>query len=94
MVWYFYGFILTRTSAQPLPAYHSLWFSSDDIINWFGQGDHQSIIVVDFGTETEGSYDSFAFGIKYEDETISAADALEILMNQVSTFLTKSPMAN
>lgn len=71
---------------QPLPAYHSLWFSSDDIINWFGQGDHQSIIVVDFGTETEGSYDSFAFGIKYEDETISAADALEILMNQVSTF--------
>lgn len=72
--------------AQPIPAYHSLWFTSDDIINWFGDGNNQSIVVVDFGTENEEGFDSFAFGVQYENETISAADLLETLQTQLSGF--------
>lgn len=71
---------------EPLPAYHSLWFSSNEINNWFGNGANQSIVIVDFGTDTEGTFDSFAFGIKYDEEMISAEEALQILQNEVFSF--------
>ncbi len=70
----------------PIPAYHSLWFSASDMITWVGEGENQSIVIVDFGTDTSGDADSFAFGIQYGASSISIQDALELIQTHVVDF--------
>lgn len=70
----------------PIPAYSSLWFSAEDINTWFGEGENQSIVIVDFGTDTDGTADSFAFGIKYSEESISLTEAMDLLSQKVLSF--------
>lgn len=70
----------------PIPAYSSLWFSEENIVTWFGEGENQSIVIVDFGTDTDETADSFAFGIRYDEESISLTEAMDLLVDSVNTF--------
>ncbi len=64
-----------------IPAYHSLWFTEEEITYWAGSGNNKSIVVVDFGNE------SFAFGIKYDSNSISYLEALEIIETDYQNFI-------
>lgn len=82
-----YGFSNPTSEAPvtPIPAYNSQWYSDTDITQWIGTGTNHSIIIVDFGTTTDATEDSYAFGIKY-DGTISALDALEMIQLETGSF--------
>lgn len=83
-----YGFMNPSPEhpVTPIPAYSSLWFSESDIDTWIGEGQNRSILIVDFGTDTEGVANSFAFGIQYEEETITVEEALTRISNRVENF--------
>lgn len=87
--WYGFSYGFSNPSAQqpanPIPAYSSQWYSANSISNWIGSGSNNSIVVIDFGTETNGIADSFAFGIQYNG-TITAEQALQLISNQNSNF--------
>lgn len=71
----------------PIPAYSSQWFPvSTSITNWIGTGSNQGVVVVDFGTDNNGTPNSFAFGIKYNGN-ITADQALQLIANQNSNFI-------
>lgn len=70
----------------PIPAYHSLWFGANEIENWFGEGQYKNVVIIDFGTDTEGEADSFVFGIQHSQPFLTMQDALEILATQVVDF--------
>ncbi len=72
--------------STPVAAYSSQWFSEEDIVTWFGTGTHKSLVVVDFGTDSEAGADSFVFGIRYETETITAEEALELIQTEADAF--------
>lgn len=72
--------------ATPIPAYHSLWFGANEIGNWFGEGQYKNVVIIDFGTDTEGEADSFVFGIQHSQPFLTMQDALEILATQVVDF--------
>lgn len=82
-----YGFNNPTTEAPvtPIPAYSSQWYSKNDITTWLGTGVNQSLIVIDFGTDTANVADSYVFGIKY-DGTITAEDALDLIAKEVTGF--------
>lgn len=69
----------------PIPAYSSQWLSDTDITKWIGSGSNQSLIVIDFGTTTNGLEDSFVFGIKYNG-VITAEDALKAINTEFPSF--------
>lgn len=71
--------------ATPIPAYSSQWYNKNDITTWLGTGVNQSLIVIDFGTDTANVADSYVFGIKY-DGTITAEDALDLIATEVTGF--------
>lgn len=87
--WYGFSYGFTNPAAQPpispIPAYSSQWYSASAITNWIGNGTHQSVIVIDFGTDTNGIADSFSFGIRYNG-TITAQQALQLIANQNANF--------
>lgn len=69
----------------PIPAYSSLWLSHSDITNWIGSGSNESLVIIDFGTDTNGAPDSYVFGIKYNG-SITAENALELISNEFPSF--------
>lgn len=84
-----YGFMFTVPEpvapSNLIPAYSSQWFQTSQITNWIGTGTNQSLVVVDFGTQTNGSENSYVFGIKYNG-TISAEEALELIQTETTYF--------
>ena len=72
--------------SEPVPAYSSQWFHSNQITQWYGEGTNQSIVIIDFGTDTDNTANSYAFGIKYTTTTIDLAAALAVLENQLPDF--------
>ena len=87
--WYGFSYGFSNPSTQapvtPIPAYSSLWFPTSSITNWVGTGANQSVVIVDFGTDSGNAANSFAYGIKY-DGTITAEQALQIIASQTSNF--------
>lgn len=79
-----YGFNPPTAPALPLPAYSSKWFKAESISHWYGEGSNQSIVIIDFGTNTDNQPDSYAFGVKYNTATISYTEILTLLANEVS----------
>ena len=71
--------------ANPIAAYSSQWFTNSDITSWQGTGANQSVVVVDFGTDTNGVADSFAVGLKY-DGTLSGEAILTAIQSYISEF--------
>lgn len=69
----------------PIPAYSSFWLSNSDITNWIGSGSNESLVIIDFGTDTNGTPNSYVFGIKYTG-TITAEQAFELISNQFTSF--------
>lgn len=82
-----YGFMNPTSEAPvtPIPAYSSQWYHASQITNWLGTGANRSLVVIDFGTQTNGIQDSYVFGIQYEG-TITAQQALEIIQAQADYF--------
>jgi len=50
-----------------------------------GTGTNQSLVVVDFGTNTNNVANSFVYGIKYNG-SISAIQALQLIQDQTTYF--------
>ena len=70
---------------DPLPAYSSLWFTTDDVVEWIGTGNNESLVVIDFGTHTEDQANSFAIGIRYNG-TLTAEAALALIQANSAAF--------
>lgn len=88
-LWYglSYGFANPTTQAPvtPIPAYSSQWFQASQITNWIGTGTNKSLVVVDFGTQTDEIENSYVFGIQYNG-TITAEQALQLIQTETSYF--------
>lgn len=82
-----YGFSnpTAEEPATPIAAYSSQWYKNTDVITWLGTGSNQSLVVVDFGTDTSNIADSYVFGIQYNG-TITAEDALDLINTELSGF--------
>ena len=81
-----YGFNPSATApVTPIAAYSSQWYKSTDIVTWLGTGSNQSLVVVDFGTDTNSVADSYVFGIQYNG-TITAEDALDLINTELNGF--------
>ncbi len=80
-----YGFSNPTSQApvEPIPAYSSQWYKKSDIITWLGTGSNQSLVVVDFGTDTNNVADSYVFGIQYNG-SITAEDALDLINTELN----------
>src|SRR5699024_2520414 len=79
-----YGFSYGFDPAPEIPefiyaAYDENWFGFEDVDSWFGEGENQTIITIDFLEGEENEEVTFAWGLKFEEETISAKEALETL---------------
>lgn len=69
----------------PIPAYSSLWLSHSYLTNWIGSGSNESLVIIDFGTDTNETPDSYVFGIKYNG-TITAEQALDAIQTTFPSF--------
>jgi len=80
-----YGFSNPTSQAPvtPIAAYSSQWYDATDIITWLGTGSNQSLVVIDFGTDTANVADSYAFGIRYNG-TITAENALDLIATELN----------
>lgn len=80
-----YGFTPTTPPLShpsiPVAAYNSAWYNSSQIVNWIGTGSNKSLVVIDFGTNT----DSFVFGIQYNG-SMTAEQALQLIKTQAPYF--------
>lgn len=84
---YGYGFTPTTPPmshpSEPVPAYSSQWYKKSDIVTWLGTGSNQSLVVVDFGTDTNNVADSYVFGIQYNG-SITAEAALDLINTELN----------
>lgn len=85
-----YGFGFTQGTSyshpsEPVAAYDSQWYNTNKIATWLGTGTNKSLVVVDFGTDTNSVADSYVFGIKYNG-TLTAEEALDFLSTELSGF--------
>lgn len=69
--------------ANPIAAYSSQWYKNTDVITWLGTGANQSLVVVDFGTDTNNVADSYVFGIQYNG-SITAEAALDLINTELN----------
>ena len=88
-VWYgaSYGFSNPEMEApsNPIAAYSSQWFTNTNVTSWQGSGANKSVIVVDFGTDTNNVANSFAIGLKY-DGVLSGEAILTAVQSHISAF--------
>lgn len=82
-----YGFSnpTSKAPVAPIPAYSSQWFQASQITNWIGTGTNKSLVVIDFGTQTNEVEDSFVFGIQYNG-ILTAEQALQLIQTETSYF--------
>lgn len=82
-----YGFSnpTSQAPATPIAAYSSLWLDPATITSTVGIGTKSIMVIVDFGTETDGIADSYATNLLYEGE-MTAELALQTLQSNTSTF--------
>lgn len=76
-----YGFMGEGDPHAPTvtyPAYSSLWFSQNEVEYWVGEGDNESVIVIDFNAEGETPV-TYAWGVRYNNSFIAAHQALKLI---------------
>lgn len=59
------------------PAYSSQWFSNNDVTYWIGEGESESVIVIDFNAPGQEPV-TFAWGVRYNG-TLTAQQALTLI---------------
>lgn len=86
-MWYgvSYGFQPATAPATPIAAYSSQWFKEENISGWYGSGNNKSIVIIDFGTDTDEVAQSFAFGVRFNNVTLSYAEILTLLSTELSS---------
>lgn len=88
-MWYgcSYGFSnpTSQAPATPIAAYSSLWLDAANITATTGFGTKSIMVIVDFGTETDGIANSYATNILYEGD-MTADYAMQILQSFTSSF--------
>lgn len=80
--WYGFSYGFTPSPEQPrfiYAAYNADWLSFDEVESWFGEGENEVIVTIDFVQDENAEEVTFAWGLKFEEEEISAKAALEIL---------------
>ncbi|CAM4079073.1 T9SS type A sorting domain-containing protein [Flavobacterium antarcticum] len=82
---YGFGNPSTQAPVNPIAAYSSQWFTNANVTSWQGTGVNKSVVVVDFGTDTNGVANSFAVGLQY-DGTLSGEAILTAVQSYISTF--------
>ncbi len=70
-------------SADMLPAERSL-NTNTDISQWIGEGKNEAVLVVDFGLEETPS--SYAWGIRFDSDSITGQEILDIVIARDSNF--------
>lgn len=82
-----YGFSnpTAEAPATPIAAYSSKWYKEADITTWLGTGTNKSLVVVDFGTDTNGVPDSYVFGIQYNG-SLTGDEALDLIDQELNGF--------
>ena len=68
---------------EPLPAYKSDFYTSDQISFWVGEGANSAIFLVDFVTDAAGEAVSYAWGYRFDGTTdgaemLAAIDAADV----------------
>lgn len=85
---YGYGFTpgtsLSHPS-EPVAAYGTQWYQAGNITTWLGSGTKRSLVIVDFGTETNSVADSYVFGIRHNG-TVAAQEALDLIATELPGF--------
>lgn len=77
-----YGFIPEPEQPRFIyAAYNEDWLQFEDIEEWFGEGENQTLISLDFVSDETAEEVTFAFGLQFENETITGKEALETLAN-------------
>ncbi len=66
------------TPGEPLPAYASTKFTSNDVQFWVGSGADSAVFVVDFVTDEFGEAVSYAWGYLFDGSTDAATMLLDI----------------
>ena len=88
-MWYgcSYGFSNPTAEAPvtPIAAYSSLWLDSANITATTGSGTKSIMVIVDFGTETDGVAESYATNLLYEGD-MTAELAMQTLQSTTSAF--------
>lgn len=82
-----YGFSNPEPEAPvtPIAAYSSKWYKASSIVTWLGTGTNKSLVVIDFGTDTNNVADSYVFGIQYNG-TFTATNALDLISTELNGF--------
>jgi hypothetical protein len=68
---------------EPLPAYESDFYTTDQVSFWVGEGANSAIFVVDFVTDAAGEAISYAWGYRFDGTTdgaemLAAIDAADV----------------
>jgi hypothetical protein len=71
------------TPGEPLPAYKSDFYTSDQVSFWVGEGSNSAIFVVDFVIDAAGEAVSYAWGYRFDGTTdgtemLAAIDAADV----------------
>ena len=69
----------------PIPAYSSLWLQQNQVTTWIGTGSNSSLVIIDFGTDTNNVADSFVVGINYNGN-LTVEQALQIVQENNANF--------
>lgn len=80
--WYGFSYGFSPEPVQPqfvYAAYNADWFDFDEVDSWFGEGENQTVITIDFVSDETTEEVTFAWGLKFEEESISGKAALEFL---------------
>lgn len=78
-----YGFMGPGDPHAPTvtyPAYSSLWFSAEEVLYWIGEGENESVIVIDFNNES-GDTVTYAWGVRYTG-AIVASEAFALIADE------------
>lgn len=85
---YGYGFTPDTSlshPSEPVAAYGQQWYRASNITTWLGSGTKRSLVIVDFGTETNTVADSYVFGIRH-DGAITSEEALDLIATELTGF--------
>lgn len=69
----------------PIPAYSSQWLQQNYVSSWIGTGTNNSLVIIDFGTDTNNVADSFVVGINYNGN-ITVEQALQLIQENNTDF--------
>lgn len=80
--WYGFSYGFTPEPVAPAfkyAAYNVDWLDFSEVEDWYGEGEHQTIITIDFVEDEEAEEVTLAWGLRFEEDSLSGKQALETL---------------